>query len=96
MSSFLDLAAFRLRFPEFKDQPDATVEARLLDARNDMDATTWGDSLALGHGFLTADLLRSSGHATDEAVETTYRRRYTALAKQVGAANRLIINDPWL
>jgi hypothetical protein len=56
----LDLAAFRVRYPEFAQSLDATVQAALDDAEAETDAEVFGTKTNQAHGALAAHKLQSS------------------------------------
>lgn len=53
----LDLAAFRVRYPEFKGVADALIEVKLADAVKRLSPAVFGTRYDEAHGCLTAHLL---------------------------------------
>lgn len=56
----MDLAAFRTRYPEFGNVPDALIEAVLAEALLELNETIFGDMLSTAQGFLAAHKLAVS------------------------------------
>lgn len=53
----MNLASFRILYPEFVSTPDATVTAQLNAAAFNVDTGTYGDRYDQAHGLLTAHFL---------------------------------------
>ncbi len=83
----MNLAAFRVQFPEFAAAPDAMVQVFLDAAALQIDATVWLTLTDQGHGFLAAHKLALSpyGQAArlsptrTAATRTTYYLHYEEL-----------------
>lgn len=56
----IDLAGFRVAFPEFQTAPDYLVNGKLGLAALRIAPDVWGDRTNEGHGLLTAHLLALS------------------------------------
>lgn len=88
MSAHLTLAAFRTRFPGFKNHADDLVQAALDEAALEVPKAVWMHLTAAGHGNLTAIKLAGEpfGRDTKASVPSPYRLEYERLASIVGTA----------
>lgn len=88
MSAHLTLAAFRVRFPGFKNHGDELVQAALDEAALEVPEDVWGDLTGAGHGNLTAVRLAGEpfGRDTKASVPSPYLVEYERLARAVGTA----------
>jgi hypothetical protein len=91
----LDLAGFRVRFPEMANIPDARVQAALDDALIEFDQDLWGAKLAKGQGFLAAHDIACSpagqnARLVDKTGSTTYYVKYRKLLNQVAKGPRVV------
>ncbi len=74
----MNLAAWRIQFPEFVACPDPLAQAYLDAALLQLDAEVWGNLLDQGHGYLTAHKLALSPYGQAARLskknggETTY------------------------
>lgn len=80
----MNLATFRIEFPEYESASDTLVEALLARAEKQVDATTYGDSYDAAHGLLAAHYLALSPSGTFARLEadkneTIYWRAYVEL-----------------
>lgn len=86
----MNLAAFRVRFPEFDAVADALVQARLDDALLELDSNDWGDLLDQGQSYLAAHKLALSPYGQQARLavnfETTYHKHFEKLKRQVTVA----------
>lgn len=76
----LDLAGFRLIYPEFRSQSDALVQKALDMAEARTDAGVFGTLTDEAHGALTADILTSrpagqSAKMKDQPTKTVYANK---------------------
>lgn len=85
----MDLAAFRLAFPEFENATDALIEGKLAEAAISVSSEVYGEQYDTAHGYLTAHLLSASprGRALarleNDKEATTYLRAFEAIRLQV-------------
>ncbi len=83
----MNLAAFRVQFPEFAAAPDTLVQAFLDAAELQIDADVWLTLTDQGHGFLTAHKLALSPYGQAARLskkgETTYYQHYQELRNSV-------------
>lgn len=86
----LNLAQFRLRFPEFKNAIDALVTETLARATAQIEPEVWGSLTDEGHGLLTAHLLAMAPNGQMARLQTekgqsTYGTAYRQMREQVTA-----------
>lgn len=81
----MDLAAFRVQYPEFVATADATVEAKLAAAETRTDRDAFGDDADAAQGLLAAHLLALSPFGVparkSDSTETTYLVEWQRLAR---------------
>lgn len=88
----MDLAAFRTRFPEFGNVPDALIEAVLAEALLELNAEIFDTLLDTAQGYLTAHKLAISPYGVGTKLvnkdnTTSYGQHFDALvAKTVEGA----------
>jgi len=96
----MNLAAFRIQFPEFNNAGDAQVQAFLDAALLEIDADVWLGKADQGHGYLTAHKLALSpfGNAARMVIknvadtphgQTTFGVHYDNLVRQVSHGFRV-------
>ncbi len=56
----MEIAAFKIRYPEFSQATDEHIQACLDDAALSVDAEVYGSKYDLAHGLLTAHYLAMS------------------------------------
>lgn len=86
----IDLTSFRVRFPEFKTTPDATVIVVLNQAAARIDASVYGDLTDEAHGYLAAHILAVSPFGKDsrlqsDKADSVYGKQLRSLISLVGA-----------
>lgn len=79
-------AAFKTRFPEFRNAADSLVQSVLDEAVLRVAPETFGDLTDTAIAYLAADALAASPFGTtqrleDDTKETIYKRQYNALLK---------------
>lgn len=84
----LNLATFRVQFPEFNSAPDPLVQSRLDQAERRINSEVWGPKENDGHGMLTAHLLALSifgqmAKLQSKTGETTYGVQFEAMEIEV-------------
>lgn len=90
----MNLATFRIEFPEFQSATDALVSALLARALLEVDAGGYGQRYDHAHGLLAAHYISCSPGGqmarleTDKA-ETTYGKAYLRLQKSAAALVRV-------
>lgn len=88
----MDLAAFRTRYPEFGNVPDALITAVLAEALLELNETIFGDLIDTAQGCLTAHKLAVSPYGVGTKLvnkdgSTSYGVHFEALtAKTVEGA----------
>ncbi len=95
----IDLARFRVRFPEFKFVTDALVQAVLDETTLEISAEVWGVKQDLGHGLLTAHRLAVSpaGQAArlvSAKGDTVYFGEYQRLVIEVAGFSLRVTGGP--
>lgn len=91
----LDLAAFRLEYPEFQSAEDAFVSAYLARAARRIDPRIWGELAAEGHGLLAAHLVATSPYGQMARMvsadgDSTYGKAFRTLVAQVTCGLRVV------
>lgn len=86
----MNLAAFRVRFPELAAASDTFVQAMLDDATLRCSASFWGTLHALGVGYLAAHMLAlspwgQSAKLIDKIGQSTYGIAYNQLLRSLPA-----------
>ncbi len=76
----MDLATFRVLYPEFRTAEDPIVEGRLADAALELDADLYDTRLDEAQGYLAAHMLAvspfgRSARMVNEDGSTTYQKR---------------------
>lgn len=95
----MNLAAFRVQFPEFNGVDDAHVNAFLAAALLELDAEVWDVKFDQGHGYLTAHKLALSPFGNNARMviknvaetphgQTTFGVHFDTLVTQVALSNR--------
>ena len=84
----MDLATFRIQYPEFQTATDPLVSGKLAAAAQRLDAVIWGARFDQAHGLLTAHLLALSTHGQfarlqKDKDDTIYHKQYQELETQV-------------
>jgi hypothetical protein len=84
----MDLATFKIRYPEFQQTDDGLVETVLAEAAGELDATVWGAKHELGTGLLAAHKLSCSPHGKEARLakdthETVYWREFVRVRRSV-------------
>lgn len=95
----MDLAAFRVAFPEFRTAPDGLVSGKLANAAARLDAGRYGDTYEEAHGLLTAHLVAMSPFGSSLRLDpkasaaagalTTYEHAWKKLEKMAAAGIRV-------
>jgi hypothetical protein len=97
----VDFTSFTNAFPEYKKTSVPLVDAKLAEARLQVDSEVWGTKTDLGVSYLAAHLLAMSSHgqharlvpanakATREDALTTYEREYQRLLRSVASGFRV-------
>lgn len=80
----MDLATFRVQYPEFVSAPDTLVNPALARAIGRVDVTVWGTWTDEAVGLLTAHLLAIAPNGTfarlvSKAGETVYQKQFNEL-----------------
>lgn len=83
------LAAFRIRFPEFKNAGDTLVQACLDASASETSAVDWGTSYDEAHGLLAADKLTKSPFGTNARLEAGQENTYLKARRE--ARDRMIL-----
>lgn len=98
----VDFDSFIGAFPEFRRVEKGLVDAKLAEARLQVDASVWGSKADLGVSYLAAHLIALSpfgqharlvpptAKATREDVLTTYERQFEAMKRQVTSGFRVV------
>lgn len=92
----LDLAQFRVRFPEFDKVNDPMVNAALTRAALDINVEIWGTKQDTGHGLRAAHLLAISpmgqmARMSSKEGDSTYGKQYReSQAEVAGMVFRVI------
>lgn len=84
----MNLAAFRVMFPELNTAPDALVVRFLASAALSVDADLYADRYDDAQGYLTAHLLCQSPYGKNARLDaksgkTTYGERYEQMRFEV-------------
>lgn len=90
----MDLATFRIQFPEFQFVDDSLVQAMLTAAALSVDVDVWGTKAGQGVGYLAAHKLALSPYGQAARLvakdgSTTYETHYTDLVAQVSGGFRI-------
>ncbi len=86
----LDLAAFRVRFPEFTNVDSVLLQGKLDDAAARLSAPVFGARANEAHGWLAAHLAASAPWGAQARLQgttdgsTVYSAAYDKLAREVG------------
>ncbi len=98
----VDFSTFVEGFPEFGEAPVSLVNAKLAEARLQVDAEVFGDKTDLAVTYLAAHLLSMSSFgqhsrlvppnskATREDALTTYEREFRRLVRSVTSGFRVV------
>ena len=90
----MNLAAFRIQYPEFRSAADAFVQVFLDSADLQLHATYWGTYRDQAHGLLTAHLISMSPSGQQARLQTdkgntTYKQRLDAMRDEITFADRV-------
>jgi hypothetical protein len=66
----VEIATFKIRYPEFKSASDDLIEACLEDAALSVDATVYGAKYDLAHGLLAAHYLAMNPNGLQLRMQT--------------------------
>lgn len=82
----MNLATFRIRFPEFRSAHDDLVNPALAAAALSTSAADWGTNYDEAHGLLAADLLANSPFGKNARLteEDGKKTNYSALRDALG------------
>lgn len=92
----MELVAFRVEYPEFRNVGDEQVEAYLTNAATQLSQAVIGSQYDLMHGLKTADLIaRSPGGVNARLLAkdgtTTYGNAYDKLKHSIGTVGVLAV-----
>lgn len=95
-------SSFVEAFPEFREAPKTLVDAKLAEARLQVDPVVWRGKTDLGVSYLAAHLVAispfgqharlqpASAKVTRDEALTTYERHYRALVRSVSSGYRVV------
>lgn len=84
----MNLATFRVEYPELATAPDALVNTKLASAARSIDSDLFGDRYDDAHGLLAAHLICLSPYGKNARLsskegKTTYGERYEQIRFEV-------------
>lgn len=90
----MNLAAFRVQYPEFAKTSDSLVQAMLDAAALELSAPYWGTYYDQGHGLLAAKMLALSPNGQTARLQSdkgtsTYAKQFDDLRIEVTAFDRV-------
>lgn len=92
----MNLAAFRIQFPEFRSAADEYVQAYLDAAAVQLSETYWRTYYDQAHGYQAANLLAMAPNGQNARLDptktktTTYAERLQRLREEITFGDRLI------
>ena len=87
----MTVAQFRVRFPEFVNFEEDTIQTFLNDAAEQLHQATWGDNYDRAHGLKAAMMLSDSpmlntARINKKTGKTSYHRQFRRLLMELGTS----------